>query len=119
MERRLAWILFGGAPGPGDTEFAGSKHAPPAPRAGATDAQWRHLGEQLRECRFDAPNARVHLIQARQNVVRIGLLWRRRHNGFAPHHYASWQVHAVEGDHLDLPRHLAATTAGLMVAQSR
>ena len=80
VERRLAWTLFGGAPGPGDAAFADPKRALPAPRAGATEAQWQRLGEQLRECRFDAPNARVHLIQARQNVVRIGLLWRRRHN---------------------------------------
>ena len=116
LERRLAWALLGGQPIAAADAHAQSRHAHEALPVRATVAQWQRLFEQLDRSEFAAPNARVRLIQARQSVGRIGLLWRRAHNGFVPGQYASWSVHGIEGDHLDVPRRHAATTAALLVA---
>ena len=119
VERRLAWWLFGGRP---ETV----KLVPPAlmPLAhalplSATPAQWHLLTEQLTEGKAASPTARVRLIQARRSVKYHGLLWQRRNNGFVPRDYASWKVHEIDGAHLDLPRHLAATTARIIVDQGQ
>jgi amino acid adenylation domain-containing protein len=117
VERRVAWALYGGRPGPVDEALEASKSAQEALLVRAPAEQWRALFAQLSESAFDAPTAHVRLIQARESVGSIGLLWRRRHNGLVPNHYASWQVHAVDGAHLDVPRVLAATTAGLLVGE--
>jgi aryl carrier-like protein len=116
VERRLAWAIYGGRPGPVNQAHEASKTAQEALLVRAPAEQWRALFAQLSESAFDAPTAHVRLIQARESVGSIGLLWRRRHNGLVPRHYASWQVHAVDGAHLDVPRVLAATTAGLLVS---
>ena len=60
---------------------------------------------------------RVCLIQARQSAMRAGLLWQRHNNGFVPARFASWKVHQIEGDHLDLPRRLAFSTAQIILGE--
>jgi thioesterase domain-containing protein len=116
VERRLAWWLFGGRPEKVDpsTALAPLHHALPL---SATPAQWNALNEQLTEGTLAVPTAQVRLIQARRSVMHGGLLWQRRNNGFVPRDYASWGVHEIDGAHLDLPRHLAATTARIIVDQ--
>ncbi|MEP7100300.1 MAG: amino acid adenylation domain-containing protein [Burkholderiales bacterium] len=119
IERRIAWWLFGGRP---ETSESSSVSLTPVNHAlpqSATPAQWHMLTEQLTEGTVAAPTARVRLIQARRSVKQYGLLWQRRNNGFVPQHYASWKVHEIDGAHLDLPRHLAATTARLIVDQGQ
>ena len=119
VERRLAWMLFGGRPERNeDTSLIPAPPTQSLPLS-ATPAQWHMLGEQLTEGRLAAPKAEVRLIQARESVKYYGLLWQRRNNGFVPRDYASWAVHAIDGAHLDLPRHLAATTARIIVNHGR
>ncbi|MDO9354839.1 MAG: phosphopantetheine-binding protein, partial [Solirubrobacteraceae bacterium] len=57
VERRLAWMLFGGRP---EREEDVSPIPPPPAQTlplSATPAQWQHLGEQLTEGRLAAPKA--------------------------------------------------------------
>lgn len=119
VERNLAWKLYGGRPKAGDTAPA----SPPAELQSlpmrASPAQWDVLGEQLARQRVAAPRSHVRLIQARQSVQHSGLLWQRRNNGFVPQHYGSWAVHEIDGAHLDIPRHLAASTADIIVGNER
>ncbi len=117
VERRLAWWLFGGRPEPVEPSPTALPPVHQELPLSATPAQWHMLGEQLTEGTLAAPTARVRLIQARRSVMQSGLLWQRRNNGFVPQHYASWKVHEIDGAHLDLPRHLAATTARVIVDQ--
>ena len=117
VERNLAWKLYGGRPKAGDAA------SPPVELQSlplrASPTQWPVLGEQLARQRFAAPRSHVRLIQARQSVQHSGLLWQRRNNGFVPQHYGSWAVHEIDGAHLDIPRHLAASTADLIVGNER
>ena len=115
VERRLAWLLFGGRPAGGDAPMVPTGPVHQALPLSATPAQWHMLGEQLTEGKIAAPKAEVRLIQARKSVKLYGLLWQRRNNGFVPQDYASWKVHEIDGAHLDLPRHLAAMTARIIV----
>ncbi|HZT56916.1 MAG TPA: alpha/beta fold hydrolase, partial [Burkholderiaceae bacterium] len=118
LERRLAWLLFGGRPrhDAADASTSAAAHALPM---SATPEQWSVLGRQLSNATLAAPRAAVRLIQARMSVKYHGLLWQRRNNGFLPRHYASWKVHEIDGAHLDLPRHLAATTARIIVGHGQ
>lgn len=77
---------------------------------------WMALERDLAATSASAPNAHVHLIQAVQSVQELGLLWRRRSNGFDPQDYAGWQVHTVNARHLELPRAFASSTAELVAA---
>jgi len=115
LERKIAWLLFGGRPTAEEMSSPPPSAAPHALPMSATPEQWGVLGQQLSSATLAAPQAQVRLIQARMSVKYYGLLWQRRNNGFLPHHYASWKVHQIDGAHLDLPRHLAATTARIIV----
>jgi amino acid adenylation domain-containing protein len=118
IERNLAWLLLGGKPAAHENaaEIAVDKSPPPpATATTATPEQWDRLIQQLDQNDWQAKTAHIHLIQATGSVSRIGLLHHRQSNGFAPRDYASWQVHRIQGEHLDLPRHLASQTANVMV----
>jgi len=112
VERNLAWRFFGGRPAPGERT---PPPALPSLPLRASPAQWRLPGEQIDRGDMAAPGSKVRLIQARESVQLIGLLWQRRNNGFDPQRYASWDVHEIDGAHLDIPRHLAASTAEIIV----
>lgn len=118
LERRVAWMLFGGKPDDEEPSVSSNVIQNALPLS-ATAEQWRALGEQLGASTLAAPHASVQLIQARMSVKHCGLLWQRRNNGFLPRRYASWSVHEIDGAHLDLPRHLAATTARIIVAHAQ
>lgn len=119
VERNLAWKLYGGRPKTGDAAPASPPVELQSLPMRASPAQWHVLGEQLAGQRFAAPRSHVRLIQARQSVQYSGLLWQRRNNGFVPEHYGSWAVHEIDGAHLDIPRHLAASTADIIVGNQR
>lgn len=80
-------------------------------------ATWSRLMQQLEVVSCRAQHVPVQLIQASKAVVKEGLLWRRRSNGFVPSDYASFHVHNVDAAHLDLPRELASVAAGLIADQ--
>jgi amino acid adenylation domain-containing protein len=115
VERRLAHALFGR---PRDTasDAQADASAPLVERElRATAAQWHLLGAQLVLNGLASPKTRAKLIQARSSPMRSGLIWQRHNNGFAPRNFASWAVHKIDGSHLDLPRHLAASTAQIIL----
>jgi aryl carrier-like protein/thioesterase domain-containing protein len=118
VERRLAWMMFGD-PEVSSEPVAETSAAPPQLPLRATEAQWAMLGDQLANAKLAAPKSKVRLIQARTSVQRVGLIWQRDNNGFVPSQYGQWRVHVVDGDHLDIPRHLAATTAGIIMGRRR
>ena len=115
MEINLAWKIFGGRPMSvvGSTATSGALEESLQFRA--SDEQWVRFRSQLEQGSFAAPDTPVHLIQAEHSVKYVGLLWQRRNNGFVPSDYASWTVHKIDGAHLDIPRHLAASTAGIIL----
>lgn len=119
VERNLAWKLYGGRPKAGNAAPASPPVELQSLPMRASPAQWDVLSEQLARQRVAAPRSHVRLIQARQSVQHSGLLWQRRNNGFVPQHYGSWAVHEIDGAHLDIPRHLAASTADIIVGNER
>jgi hypothetical protein len=115
VERNIAWALFGGRPKAMPPESADPR-TPPGVRTGADPAQWRLLASQLERVDCASPTTPVRLLQAGASVQRVGLLRNRRSNGFAPSRFGSLAVHRIDGEHLDLPRHLAAATAKIILA---
>ena len=87
--------------------------------ASELEPQWDAIQAELCRESAAAPGVEVHLIQARHTVDHVGLLWRRRTNGFNPKCYAHWYLHEIDAKHLELPRSLAAETAGLFASGLR
>lgn len=56
----------------------------------------------------------VHLIQARETVPKVGLLWRRASNGFRTGRFAEWHLHEVDGNHAQVNEIFAPTVAGII-----
>ena len=75
---------------------------------------WRSLERDMSRQRFEARTTPVHLLQASQSVAYIGLIWRRKTNGFVPGHYAAWSREEMHAAHLDLPVKMVNETARAM-----
>lgn len=118
LERQIAWSIFGGRPSTNDvtSSNSASESAPDPLQWRISEEQWLSLGVQLAQGELDAPGSHVQLIQARLSVMSVGLLWQRRNNGFVPNRFASWKVCQIDGAHLDIPKHLAASTAAIIAA---
>lgn len=116
IESRLGRLLHGRSDAPRAEPPVASDlpHEPRSETSAQLDTLWELLKFELSELPVRAPNAHVHLIQAQMEVLDVGLLWRRSTNGFKPGDFASWQVHAIEAMHLDLPRKFASETAQLL-----
>jgi thioesterase domain-containing protein len=115
IERRLAHTVLG-APASNELAAQLTSNAPLAEHElRASKDRWSLLGAQLIVGRVASPDITVNLIQARVSPMRAGLIWQRHNNGFEPRHFASWNVHKIDGEHMDLPRHLASSTARIIL----
>ncbi|CAG1015576.1 enterobactin synthetase component F [Burkholderiaceae bacterium] len=120
LERRLSSLLW-------RSVSSGRSAAPPDESQGessATEATlkaalWDQIQADLAAESAAGPRLEVHLVQARQSLDHVGLVWRRGSNGFDPRQYAKWYVHRLDAMHLDLPRALAADTAALFATGLR
>lgn len=77
---------------------------------------WDELERQAAFARCDAPQARVHLVQARGTLLGGDVIWRRSTNAFDPAAYGGWQLTCLPGEHLDLHRGMAET-AGVIIGK--
>lgn len=115
IERRLARWMRLARQAPALDAVAAEESMDPSPELSSprAEAQWDAIQAALAGESVDDRQLEVHLVQARQSLDHVGLLWRRSTNGFNPGRHAKWYVHRLDAMHLDLPRALAADTAAL------
>jgi thioesterase domain-containing protein len=67
----------------------------------------------------DSAFGETHLLQARDTIRLMNLVWRRASNGFTPAQHRVWQVHQLDGNHKDIPASRAGDIAALISERLR